>query len=120
MQGQHAKMASLAGEDYVDGASDFAFLNVQHMQSLPVELVSLAEENDFNNVFDFAFPNVLPDHAGNALAAKPHGQHEHLHHQWEVGMQVQSEPVADLFSDSRQAHKQWATSVAYIFQQEVE
>ena len=80
MLGQHAKMASLAGEDYADGASDFAFLNVQHMPSLPVELVSLAEENDFDDVFDFAFPNILPNHTGNALAAKPHGQHEHLHH----------------------------------------
>ena len=91
MQGQHAEMASLTGEDYADGVPDFAFLNVQHMQSLPVELVSLTEENYFNNVFDFAFLNVLPDHTGNALAAKPHDQHEHLHHQWEVDMQVQSE-----------------------------
>ena len=73
VQGQHAEMASLAGEDYADGAPDFAFLNVQHMQSLPVELVSLAEKNYFDDVFDFVFPNVLPDDAGNALAEKPHG-----------------------------------------------
>jgi len=85
VQGQHVEMASLAGEDYADGAPDFAFLNVQH---LPVELVSLAEENYFDDVFDFVFPNVLPDDAGNALAAKPHSQSEHLHPQWEVGMQV--------------------------------
>jgi len=77
----HAEMASLAGEDYADGAPDFAFLNVQCMQSLPVELVSLAEENYFDDIFDFVFPNILPDDAGNTLTAKPHGQPKHLHHQ---------------------------------------